>query len=80
MPIRSRFLTPPAAPIPQLLVQAALNSRFIQNTPAPVSKFISPAVPSSPDDDPPPSPPTITPTKRRLHALWKARNFRKPFS
>jgi hypothetical protein len=68
-PVRSRFLAPPADSRPP-------------DTPAPVSKFLPPAASVTPppeDDDPPPTPPTIPPTQRKLHALWKAKNFRKPF-
>ena len=53
------------------------------DTPAPVSKFLPPAASVTPppeDDDPPPTPPTIPPTQRKLHALWKAKNFRKPLT
>jgi hypothetical protein len=69
-PVRSRFLAPPPEPCPP-------------DTPAPVSKFLPPAAGVTPppeDDDPPPTPPTIPPSKRKLHALWKAKNFRKPFT
>ena len=78
LPVRSRFFTLPPEPRPP----AALHSWFIPNTPAPVSKFLPPAAGVTPppeDDDPPPTPPTIPPTRRKLHALWKAKNFRKPF-
>jgi len=74
MPVRSRFFAPPAAPLPP----PALNSRFISETPAPASQFLPP----SPESRfiPPPAARLITATKRRLHALWKAKNFRKPFT
>ena len=77
LPVRSRFFTPASAPRPP----AAFTSRFIPDTLAPVSKFIPPAsgVTPAPEDDPPPTPPTIPPSRRKLHALWKAKNFRKPF-
>jgi hypothetical protein len=75
MPIRSRFFTPPAAPLPP----RALNSRFTQNTPPPVSKFLPPAAGDVKRMKELRMPaPTIRPALRRLHALWKARNFRKP--
>ena len=81
LPVRSRFFTPP----PELRPPGILHSRFIPNTPAPVSKFLlSKFLPPAagvtpPEDDPPPTPPTIPPSRRKLHALWMAKNFRKPF-
>ena len=77
LPVRSRFL----APLPEPRPPGALHSRFVPDTPAPVSKFIPPAsgMTPPPEDDPPPPPPTIPPTRRKLHALWKTKNFRKPF-
>ena len=69
-PVRSSFLAPPPEYCPP-------------DTPAPVSKFLPPAAGVTPppeDDDPPPIPPTIPPTQRKLRALWKAKNFRKPFT
>lgn len=76
--VRSRFLASPPEPRPP----GVLNSRFIPNNPAPASKFLPPPadVTSSPEDDDPPTPPTRPPSRRKLHALWKAKNFRKPFS
>jgi hypothetical protein len=77
-PVRSRVLAPPPESPP-----ATLHPCFLPATPAPVSQFLPPAAGVTPppeDDDPPPTPPTIPPSKRKLHALWKAKNFRKPFT
>jgi hypothetical protein len=81
--LNSRFIpiTPiTPAPASQFLPPSP-SSRFIpQPAAARISKFLPQGITSSPDEDPTPPPPTISPTKRRLHALWKAKNFRKPFS